>query len=269
MDSLEERTVAADVGETADRGGPVRWTALIVIGLVSSLVGIGFGLLIDWFPTQASAQAAPIDTLWDVLIIASVPMFVLVQSIVLYSVYKWRMRPGEEELDGPPIHGNTRLEIIWTALPAVLLVSLVGYAYAVLVDIEEAKADSMKVRVVGEQFLWTYYYPSPDGGGKEVAANQLYLPVGRQVEFDIQSKDVIHDFWVPAFRMKVDAVPGITTRYRADPDRVGVYPVVCAELCGLGHSTMRSTVHVLDPAEFDRWFKTQAEKARESQEATE
>jgi len=265
VDSLEERTVASQVGESADRGGPVRWPVLIAIGLLSSVVGIAVGLLIDWFPVQASGQAKPIDTLWDVLVIASVPMFVLVQTVVLYSVYKWRMRPGEEELDGPPIHGNTKLEIIWTALPAILLVSLVGYAYVVLTDIEDARANSMKVRVVGEQFAWTYYYPSPDGGDKEVAASQLYLPVGRQVEFDIQSKDVIHDFWIPAFRMKVDAVPGVTTGYRADPERIGDYPVVCAELCGLGHSTMRSTVHVLDPAEFDRWFRTQAREAEESQ----
>ncbi len=265
MASVEESTKAPEAGESGHRGGPVRWLPLIAIGLVSSLLGIALGVLIDWFPVQASAQADDIDTLWDVLVVASVPMFVLVQTVVLYSVYKWRMRPGEEGLDGPPIHGNTRLEIIWTALPAILLVSLVSYAYVVLTDIEEAQAGSMKVRVVGEQFLWTYYYPSPEGGGKEVAADQLYLPVGKQVEFEIQSKDVIHDFWVPAFRMKVDAVRGITTRYRADPDRVGDYPVVCAELCGLGHATMRSTVHVMDPAEFDRWFATQVQEAKESQ----
>jgi cytochrome c oxidase subunit 2 len=238
---------------------------LIVIGLIASALGIALGVLIDWFPVQASTQADPIDTLWDVLVIASVPIFVLVQTVVLYAVYKWRVRPGEEELDGPPIHGNTRLEIIWTALPAILLVTLVGYAYVVLTDIEEAKAESMTVRVVGEQFAWSYFYPSPEGGGKEVEADQLYLPAGKQVKFDIQSKDVIHDFWVPAFRMKVDAVPGITTTYRADPNRRGNYPVVCAELCGLGHSTMRSTVRVLDSAEFDRWFAVQAQEAKESE----
>jgi len=161
------------------------------------------------------------------------------------------MRPGEEDLDGPPIHGNTKLEIIWTALPAILLVSLVAYAYVVLTDIEEAQAGSMKVRVVGEQFLWTYYYPSPEGGGQEVAANQLYLPRGKQVEFQIQSKDVIHDFWVPAFRMKIDAVPGVITDYRVTPNRKGDFPVVCAELCGLGHAYMRQTARVLDRPAFD------------------
>lgn len=247
------------------RGGPIRVLPLLAIATLSSVIGIALGLAIDWFPTQASEQARSIDTLWDVLIIVSVPIFVLVETVVLYSVYKWRMRAGEEELDGPPIHGNTRLEIIWTAIPAVLLVSLVGYAYVVLTDIEDARADSMQVRVVGEQFAWTYFYPASEPGGKEVEAKQLYLPKGKQVRFDIQSKDVIHDFWIPAFRMKVDAVRGITTNYRVTTTRTGDYPVVCAELCGLGHSVMRSTVHVVEPAAFDGWLAQQRAKAEEDQ----
>jgi len=261
---LEERTVASEVGETAARGGRIQWLPLLVIVVIASAIGITLGLLIDWFPTAASRQAGPIDTLWDVLIIASVPVFVLVETVVLYSVYKWRMRPGEEELDGPPIHGNTKLEIIWTVIPAVLLVSLVGYAYVVLTDVEEAKADSMKVRVVGEQFAWSFFYPVPGGGGREIASKQLYLPRGRQVEFKVQAKDVIHDFWVPAFRMKTDAVPGVTTAIRVDPQRIGDYPVVCAELCGLGHSTMRSTVHVLEPARYEAWMAKQLQQAKEA-----
>jgi cytochrome c oxidase subunit 2 len=259
----EENAEQAHEETTAVRGGSIRVLPLLAIVTLSSAIGIALGLAIDWFPTQASEQAKSIDTLWDVLIIVSVPIFVLVETVVLYSVYKWRMRVGEEELDGPPIHGNTRLEIIWTAIPAVLLVSLVGYAYVVLTDIEDARADSMQVRVVGEQFAWTYFYPPAEPGGKEVEAKQLYLPNGKQVQFDIQSKDVIHDFWVPAFRMKVDAVRGITTNYRINTTRTGDYPVVCAELCGLGHSVMRSTVHVLEPAAFDEWLSKQRAQAKE------
>ncbi len=92
---------------------------MVAIGAIASVLGIALGLLIDWFPVQASGEAKHIDTLWDVLVIASVPVFVLVQTIVLYSVWKFRMRPGEELIDGPPIHGNTRLEVWWTAIPAV------------------------------------------------------------------------------------------------------------------------------------------------------
>src|ERR671932_1309519 len=102
---------------------------LVAIGLIASALGIALALLIDWFPVSASKQAKPIDTLWDVLLIVSVPIFVLVQTIVLFSVWKFRMRPGEEMLDGPPIHGNTRLEVIWTAIPAIMLLGLCTCAY--------------------------------------------------------------------------------------------------------------------------------------------
>ena len=100
----------------------------------------------------------------------------------------------------------------------------------------------MIVNVTGQQFAWTFEYR---GAGGKVSSDQLYLPEGTSVEFHVRSKDVIHDFWVPEFRLKIDAVPGITTKYRVTPNRLGAYTVVCAELCGLGHSTMRQTVHVL------------------------
>src|SRR5215217_1804386 len=233
---------------------------LLVIGLITSACGIALGLLINWFPTQASEEAKDIDTLWDVLLIVSIPIFVLVETVVLYSVWRWRMRPGEELKDGPPIHGNTRLEVIWTAIPAIILVALCSYAYVVLHDIEKAEASEMRVRVVGEQFTWTFYYPNP--GGKEIASPQLYLPKGKQVKFLVQSKDVLHDFWVPAFRQKIDAVPGLTTRVRVKPTKTGTFPVVCAELCGLGHAVMRQSAHVVAPGQFDQWLSDLRAKGR-------
>ncbi len=223
---------------------------MLLIGAVASAFGIAFALWIDWFPVQASTQAPTIDTLWDVLLIASVPIFVLVETIVLYSAIKFRMKPGEELKDGPPIHGNTKLEIIWTAIPAIILVGLCTYAYVALVDIEKAEANTMNVRVVGEQFTWTFFYPGD--GGEEIASRQLYLPAETPVSFTVQSKDVIHDFWVPAFRMKIDAVPGIDTHVRVTTTaRTGEFAVVCAELCGLGHSTMRQSAHVLSRDDFE------------------
>ena len=223
---------------------------MLLIGAVASVLGIALALLIDWFPVPASEQAGPIDTLWDVLLIASVPVFVLVETIVIYCAIKFRMRPGEELKDGPPIHGNTKLEIIWTAIPAILLVGLCTYAYVVLTDIEKADASSLDVRVVGEQFTWTFYYRGE--GGDEIPSPQLYLPANTPVNFTVQSKDVIHDFFVPAFRMKIDAVPGIDTHLRVTTtDRLGDFPVLCAELCGLGHSTMRQSAHVMTREDFD------------------
>ena len=245
-----------------DAKTPVLW--MVIHGLIASAIGIAIGLAIEWFPESASTQAGPIDHLYDVLIWTSVPVFVTVTIIVLFSVRNFKMRPGEEQLDGPPIHGNTRLEVIWTAIPAIILVVLCSYAWVVLTDIEEAQGqDEMRVNVVGQQFAWTFEYPQ--AGGKPIKSTQLYLPKDRPVRFYVKALDVIHDFWVPAFRMKIDAVPGIETKIRVTPNRLGTYPVVCAELCGLGHAVMRSTAHVLERGEFDRWLAEQAQEAREAQ----
>jgi cytochrome c oxidase subunit 2 len=225
---------------------------MVAIGAIASAIGIALALWINWFPADAAKQDQPIDTLYDVLMIVSIPIFVLVMTVILYSAWAFRMRPGQENEDGPPIHGNTRLEVFWTAIPAIILVSLCSYAYAVLSDVEKTHANELVVKVHAIQFAWTFEYPQADG--RPVVSPQLYLPKDRPVRFDIDSQDVIHDFWVPAFRVKIDAVPGITTRLRVTPTRLGAYPVVCAELCGLGHAVMRSTAHVLAPAAFSRWL---------------
>jgi cytochrome c oxidase subunit 2 len=225
---------------------------MLIIGVIASAIGIAVALSINWFPVQASSQARKIDDLWDVLLIASVPVFVLVEVVVLYSVWKFRMRPGDELRDGAPIHGNTALEVVWTAIPALVIFSLCVYAYVVLSDIERKPKHEMVVNITGQQFAWSYQYRVP--GKPTVTAYQLYLPRGESVRFRIQSTDVIHDFWVPAFRVKIDAVPGITTSYRITPIRNGTYPAVCNELCGLGHATMRSTVHVMDRSAFEGWL---------------
>jgi cytochrome c oxidase subunit 2 len=235
---------------------------MVIVGVIATAIGIAVGLTIHWFPPADSTQADKIDTLWDVLVIATVPVFVLVTVIVCFSVLEFRMRPGEENLDGPPIHGNTKLEVIWTAVPAILIVGLVTYAYVVMRDIEEAPAagNERVVTVTGQQFTWTFAY---NEGGKKFSTAQLYLPAGQSVKFDVKSKDVIHDFWVPDFRMKIDAVPGITTHYRVtpkNPGAIGDHPIVCAELCGLGHAFMRQTAHVLSKADFDKWLQKMTAK---------
>ncbi len=243
------------MSEDSRRNDKIPVVQMLVVGFIASALGIAAGLAIEWFPTAASTQAGPIDHLYDVLIWTSVPVFVLVTTVVMFSVIKFRMRPGEENLDGPPIHGNTRLEVVWTAIPAVVLVVLCSYAWIVLNDIEEAKANEMRVNVTGQQFAWTFEYPQSEG--KPIKSTQLYLPKDRPVRFFVKAIDVLHDFWVPAFRMKVDAVPGIETKYRVTPNRLGTYPVVCAELCGLGHSVMRATTRVVTPADFDKWIAEQ------------
>jgi cytochrome c oxidase subunit II len=239
--------------------GDRRVLTMLVVGLVATAIGIAAGLAIDWFPAQGAEQAKDIDTLYDVLVIASVPIFVLVTTVVVFAVIFFRQRPGQENEDGPPIHGNTRLEVIWTAIPTVLIAGLCAYSYVVLVDIEEAPAEErreLRIAVVGEQFAWRFTYPRALTNGRPLTVNdELVLPQGRPVEFRIQAEDVLHDFWVPAFRLKIDAVPGIETHYRVTPNRRGTFPVVCAELCGLGHATMRSRVRVVSGREFTAYLR--------------
>ena len=228
---------------------------MIVIGVIATAIAIPLALIIPWFPAKGSIQAGNVRTLYDVLLIATVPIFVLVETVVLFSVWKFRMRPGQEEMDGPPIHGNTRLEVVWTAVPAILIVSLCAYAYSVLRSNEDSKKGEMTVNVTTRQFAFEFSYPmSP---GKQVVSPVLYLPEGQPVVFRLRSLDVIHSFFVPNFSEKLDAVPGIVTTLRVTPDTLGTFPVECTELCGAGHSLMRSTVRVVTPAVFASWIKSQ------------
>ena len=156
---------------------------MLLAGTIASAIGIVAVLAIDWFPPPASAAAREIDRLFDVLLVVSVPVFVLVVVVVLYCVWKFRLRPGQENLDGPPLHGNTRLEIVWTVIPALLILGLVTYAYVVLEEIEPAQPRAMTVDVTAQQFAWTFTYRGDNG--ERVRSGTLYLPVGRPVTFRI------------------------------------------------------------------------------------
>jgi len=228
---------------------------MLVFGVIGCAILIPLALLVSWFPTRGSRQAGNIHTLYYVLLIASVPIFVLVETVVLYSVWKFRLRPGDGRVDGPPIHGHTRLEVVWTILPAALIISLCSYAYTVLRSNEASKKGEMTVNVTARQFAFEFSYPN--AGSKTVVSSALYLPDGRPVVFKLRSLDVVHSFFVPEFSQKLDAVPGITTTLRVTPTRIGTYPVECTELCGPGHGFMRSTVHVVSPARFQAWLASQ------------
>lgn len=224
---------------------------MVAIGVIGVAILIPLALIVPWFPTQGSRQAGNVRTLYDVLLIASVPIFVIVLTVVAFSVWKFHMKPGEEDKDGPPIHGNTRLEVVWTVMPAILIISLCTYAYTVLRSNEATKKDEMTVNVTARQFAFEFSYPNG------VVSPILYLPNDRPVVFKLHSLDVVHSFFVPNFSVKLDAVPGITTTLRITPDKLGTYPVECTELCGAGHSLMRSTVIVQTPAAFAAWLGSQ------------
>jgi cytochrome c oxidase subunit II len=219
----------------------VLWT----LGIGSALAAIV--LTVPWLPEDSATAAHPVDTLYDVLAVVSSYIFALVVSIMLVSVIHFRRRHNDLS-DGEPIHGNTRLEAVWTAIPALLMVGTAVYSGLVLADIEETKANTQEVQVTGQQFAWTFDYSQL--GFK---AGELHLVKDTPYHFKLRAKDVIHSFWVPQFRMKKDAVPGLTTDIRVTPTRAGHYTLVCTELCGLGHATMRAPIVVEDQSAFDKW----------------
>jgi len=215
---------------------------------------------IHWNGTEASSQAHQIDTLLNVMIILSSFVFSIVLVMLGYCVWKYRAKPGDES-DGEPIHGNTKLEITWTVIPTVIVLFGAIYSWIVLGDIESQASDSLPINVTAQQYEWTFNYPQPNG--KVVSSKTLVVPDGRQLDLHLTALDVLHSFWVPEWRIKRDLVPSgpggndVDDTVVVTPDRVGTYNVVCTELCGFGHATMRALVKVVPPDQFESWLARQ------------
>jgi cytochrome c oxidase subunit 2 len=226
---------------------------MLVLSIVSSVVLLQF----DWFGDAASEEAGPIDTLFDVMIVLSCFVFSIVLVMFFYAIWKFRAKPGDES-DGKPIHGNTRLEIAWTVIPTIIVLFGAGYSWVVLDDIEAKADDAMPLKVTAQQFKWTFEYP--DQG---VTSGQLHVPVDRQLDVHLEALDVLHSFWVPEWRIKRDLVPAgeggdeIDDDFVVTPDEEGTFTLVCTELCGLGHATMRAFVVVESQQDFDKWIAEQ------------
>lgn len=224
--------------------------AKMVAATVVGTVVISAAMLpINWNGEGASTAAGPIDTLLDVMIVLSAFVFSLVMVMLAYALWKFRAKPGDES-DGEPIHGNTRLEVAWTLIPTVIVLFAAGYSWAVLDEIEKPEPNPLTVSVFSQQFAWSFGYP---GKGNAYSEGELRVPLGRQVHFKMHALDVIHSFWVPEWRIKKDNVPGLTTTAIVTPDKLGTYQLVCTELCGYGHTTMRAKVVVVRPPAFRKW----------------
>ena len=221
---------------------------LAVIAVVVAAITAAQALIIDWLPPASTEQAERTFGLLWFLFWMSAVFFVIVTSILIYAIWKWRASDDDLE-DGPPTHGNTKLEIVWTVVPSIALVIVAVYGYIVLERNEAVAADRITVDVYAQQFMWTYGYPEAG-----IETGTLVVPEGRQVQLNVRARDVIHDFWVPEFGIKGDAVPGITHTLWINPTKTGTYPVVCAELCGVGHSVMRSEVKVVSAKEYAAWL---------------
>jgi cytochrome c oxidase subunit II len=213
-------------------------------------------LPINWDGQAASTAAPKIDDLLNVMIVLSAFVFSLVMVMLFYALWKFKAKPGDES-DGEPIHGNTRLEVAWTLIPTIIVLFGAAYSWSVLNDIEEPAKDALTVDVFSQQYAWSFGYP---GKGNAYVQGEFHVPVDRQVQFKMHSQDVIHSFWVPEWRIKKDNVPGITTTATVTPDKVGTYQLICTELCGFGHASMRAKVVVEPPADFRKWVAGLTEK---------
>lgn len=210
-------------------------------------------------------------------------VFVLVEVGALWVVWKFRQRKGDDESEFPEqIHGNTKMEIGWTMLPAVILAFLAVFTVSTVLDLADEPEDALRVRVVGQQWWWSYDYDI-DGDGLHadddvnnpgiehpeefetdiIAATEMVIPVNTPVYLDIESRDVIHSYWIPALNGKKDAVPGRTHHLTLEADEPGTYVGQCTEFCGLSHAYMRMTVHALSQEDYDAWVQDQVAEAAE------
>ena len=229
---------------------------MVAIGIVAGILVTLVAVLIPWLPASASEEMDRITfTYWFTTVIC-IGIFALVTAVIVYSLIAFRAQP-EDDSDGPPIHGHTGLEIAWTAVPAVLVIAIGIVTAIVLSQNANAGSNALQVKVFAQQFAWRFEYPQQGG----VKSYELVLPVDRSVEFEMTAADVIHSFWIPEMGQKQDVVPGIETTLVVTPTKVGHYSLICTELCGLGHSTMRAPVQVLSQADWSAWIDEQRSAA--------
>jgi cytochrome c oxidase subunit 2 len=204
-------------------------------------------VVIPWLPVAASKERDGIDLTYWLATGIAIFIFSIVAAAILYSVWRFRAHPDDDS-DGPPIHGHTGLEIFWTAVPLVLVTAIAIVSAIVLHDNGVVPRNALHVDVKAQQFTWEFTYM--DGPAKGVTSPDLYLPIDRATELSITSVDVLHSFWVPEFGQKQDAVPGRNNPLKITPDKIGTYPVICTELCGLGHALMRRQAIVMSASDF-------------------
>lgn len=225
--------------------------ALTVLTLI--LLGVGYwaGSHINLMPVEGSTRAVLVDELFRALFGAATVVFLIVEGALVYAVLRFRRRPDDLS-DAAPVHGHAALEVVWTLIPAVLVTVIGVYSFQVLTKIELPGENPMVVEVTARQFSWEFYYPEFD-----LSSAELHLPVNQPIRFQIGSEDVIHSFWVPAFRAKRDATPGQISELSIQPMEIGRYPIRCAELCGAGHAGMVTEVIVETDPDFETWIQSQ------------
>jgi cytochrome c oxidase subunit II len=223
----------------------------------------------SFFPKAGTTvQGQEIRNLYDIVFGVAAVVFVLVEGLIVWTVIRYRRRPGQEELP-PQTHGNNLLEIVWTLIPTLVVLVLFVLSWQTLNDVDKASAatSQVQVRALAARYQWTFEYLTADGQQVEFKqlAPELVVPAGETVHLDLRSADVIHAFYVPQFLFKRDVIPGKDNSFdfKVDSQFAGqTFRGQCAELCGTYHWTMQFTVKALAPAEFQAWLQQQVASAK-------
>ena len=265
--------------------------------IITLIIGVGITLISLWYgqnhgllPVAASAEAEEVDGLFDLMMTISTGLFLLVEGIIVYSAIKFRRKKGDET-DGPPIEGNVPLEILWTAIPTVIVFILAIYSFEVYNDLggldpmashdhkqmmaTETVSNSQLIAMNDSQ-LALGLGESPDGEQSQpmevnvngiqyawiftypetgIVSGELHVPVDRPVKLNMSAGDVLHAFWLPELRIKQDVIPGRESLLTFTPTKTGQYPVICAELCGAYHGGMKTTLTVHSAEDYQQWIQ--------------
>ncbi|ELR98457.1 cytochrome c oxidase subunit II [Gloeocapsa sp. PCC 73106] len=260
----------------------------LIAGIVLTAVSLWYGQNHGLMPVAASAEAAQVDGIFNFMMTIACGLFLIVQGVLIFVVIKFRRREGDTT-DGPPLEGNIPLEIVWTAIPTIIVFILAIYSFEVyntmggldpmasmashqhkepqhnLVAFDTNQSQlslgigtppegnhetPIYVEVNGIQYAWIFTYT--DSG---IVGGDLHVPVGHPIHLNIKAGDVIHAFWLPEFRIKQDAIPGRDATLTFTPTRIGEYPVICAELCGAYHGGMKTVLHVLSDEDYQQWVQ--------------
>ncbi len=250
-----------------------------LILIISIIIGISFwiGFNVNLLPEEASINAPIYDELFKILFIIGLILFIGMTALVIYSLFKFRKKEGEIG-DGIALEGNLSLEIIWTVIPSIIVLFVGIYSYNIYDRMggmnelnhnhETMNTNSEKIwagirqannsnsglgetaiEVSAMQFAFLFNYPKG-----EFISGELHVPVDQKISIKMESKDVIHAFWIPEFRIKQDIIPGQPTILNFTPTKIGKYPIICAELCGPYHGGMRASIIVEDKSEYEKWF---------------
>jgi cytochrome c oxidase subunit 2 len=235
-----------------------RWGRLVLLAPLVFMTACAKDAPQDFLQPEGKF-AKKIDKLQDPVFIIAGIVFVIVTALILFCVFKFRADPDDDDLP-EQIHGNFRLEIGWTILPALVLAAISALTLPVIFDLAEKPANALEVDVYGQKYWWGYEYPGQpqyDIGEKGIrSANELLIPVGQPVYLKLQSRDVIHSFWAPKLNGKKDVVPGRVHDWKIQADEPGVYSGQCAEFCGTSHAFMRLKVVAHDDASWKQWLET-------------